>query len=72
MVVVNGHGKETLPPFCIAAVTFSSQPVRDPTMHGSQLVLIWFTVVLPLGAEVLGVSELQSFAWEAFAEDFRW
>lgn len=72
VAVVNGLGQDVLPQFCIAAMAYSSQPIHDPDMHGSELVLVWFTDVLPFGAELPGISDLQAFAWEEHARDFMW
>jgi hypothetical protein len=72
VAVVNGHGQDVLPRICIAAMAYSTQPVHDADMHGSQLVLVWFTEVLPFGTELPGISDLQAFSWEAHAQDFMW
>jgi hypothetical protein len=69
---VNGQGLTALPKFCIAAMAHSPDPVHDADMHGSALVIVWFTDVLPFGAEMPGISDLQAFAWEEHARDFMW
>jgi hypothetical protein len=60
-----------IPKIACAARFVSVEPARDPSMHGSQLVLLWFQEDFGL-TDQLALDSLKTVDWDSKASDFEY
>jgi hypothetical protein len=59
-------------PFITCIASFHSFTTKDPEMHASEGIIIWYqdNFALPIGKKVM--REITALDWHSFATDFEW